>query len=290
MSASPSFLRRFSLTTAMVAAALIAAFYLWDHYMDQPWTRDGRVRAEVVAIAPDESGFVTDVLVRDNQKVQRGDVLFRLDRARFALIQQQGNALVEGRRAVLDQATSDLNRAREAGAAGPGIEKLEQLNTAMQQARAAYDQAIADAALAQINYDRSEVRAPFSGTISNMQLQPGAYVPAGKGVMALIDSGSIYVEGYFEETKLARIHVGDPVSVQLLGEKRQLTGHVESIAGGIEDRDRSSGASLLPAVNPTFSWVRLAQRVPVRVALDPDPGNATLIAGRTATVVVLPKQ
>ncbi len=290
MSSSVPFLRRFSLTTAVVVAALIAAFYLWDHYMDQPWTRDGRVRADVVAIAPDESGFVTDVLVRDNQKVQRGDVLFRLDRSRFALIDQQNAAIVAGRRAALDQATAELNRAREAGAAGPGMEKLEQLDTAMLQARAAYDQAIADAALGQINYDRSEVRAPFNGTISNMQLLPGAYVPAGKGVMALIDSDSIYVEGYFEETKLGRIQVGDPVRVQLLGEKRKLSGHVESIAAGIEDRDRSSGTSLLPQVNPTFSWVRLAQRVPVRVALDPDQDSAALIAGRTATVVVLPKK
>nr|WP_283813144.1 HlyD family efflux transporter periplasmic adaptor subunit [Bradyrhizobium manausense] len=110
---------------------------------------------------------------------------------------------------------------------------------------------------------------------------------AGKGVMALVDSDTLNVEGYFEETKLARIRVGDKVQVRLMGERGTLSGHVESIAAGIEDRDSAEGASLLANVNPTFSWVRLAQRVPVRIALDRVPDNVSLVAGRSATVEVL---
>jgi multidrug resistance efflux pump len=121
-----------------------------------------------------------------------------------------------------------------------------------------------------------------------MDLRPGTYVTAGKGVMALVDTSSLHVDGYFEETKLSRIHVGDPVHIHLMGDAAKLTGHVESVAAGIEDRDRAEGSNLLANVTPTFSWVRLAQRVPVRIALDPVPAGATLVAGRTATVEILP--
>jgi multidrug resistance efflux pump len=109
-------------------------------------------------------------------------------------------------------------------------------------------------------------------------------------VMALVDTDTLRVEGYFEETKLSRIHVGDQVRIRLMGDARPLAGHVESIAAGIEDRDRGQGASLLANVNPTFNWVRLAQRVPVRVALDEISDPARLVAGRSATVEVIDRQ
>jgi multidrug resistance efflux pump len=142
--------------------------------------------------------------------------------------------------------------------------------------------------VAQLNLDRSEVRASVNGIISNMDLRPGTYVAAGKGIMALVDTDSLHVDGYFEETKLPRIHVGDNVTIRLMGDSTRLHGHVESIAAGIEDRDRTAGSNLLANVTPTFSWVRLAQRVPVRVALDNIPETTKLVAGRTATVEVLP--
>ena len=156
-----------------------------------------------------------------------------------------------------------------------------------QQAKAAYDQALADQAVAKLNLERSEVHAPVNGTISNMDLRPGTYVSAGKGVMALVDTDTLHIEGYFEETKLPRIHVGAAARIRLMGEGQPLTGDVESIAAGIEDRDRTDGASLLANVNPTFNWVRLAQRVPVRIALDKVPGQTELVAGRSATVEVV---
>lgn len=281
-------LRRFALTGIAVVAAVVVGYRLWTYYMDDPWTRDGRVRADIVAIAPDVSGLVTDVLVHDNQIVKRGDVLFRIDRARFALALQQADAAVEGRDALLDQATKDLQRYRGLTTDAVSQQKQEQVLAAQLQAKAAYDQAVADRAVAQLNLDRSEVRASVNGTITNMDLRPGAYVAAGKGVMALVDSDTLRVEGYFEETKLPRIHVGDAVMIRLMGDKVRLKGHVESIAAGIEDRDRSAGSSLLANVNPTFNWVRLAQRVPVRIKLDDVPADTVLVSGRTATVEVRP--
>jgi RND family efflux transporter MFP subunit len=283
------FIRRFAVTILMVVAAVAVGRYLWVYYMDAPWTRDGRVRADVVTIAPDVSGFATEILVKDNQKVKRGDVILRIDRARFALALQQANAVVAGRHAMFDAADADLKRYRDLSTAAISQQKQEQVLAAQLQAKASYDQAVADQALAQLNLDRSEVHAPVDGTISNMDIRPGTYVSAGKGIMALVDSASLHVDGYFEETKLPRIHVGDAVQIHLMGDSTKLTGHVESIAAGIEDRDRTEGSNLLANVTPTFSWVRLAQRVPVRIALDAIPDGATLVAGRTATVEILPK-
>jgi RND family efflux transporter MFP subunit len=275
------------LTAVVVVAALAVGRALWVYYMESPWTRDGRVRADVVQVAPDVSGFVTEVLVKDNQKVRRGDVLFRIDRARFAFALQQADASVAGHKATLDQANADLKRYSALTTDAVSQQRQEQVLATQLQAKAGYDQAVADRGVAQLNLDRSDVRASVNGTISNMDLRPGAYVAAGKGVMALVDTDTVHVEGYFEETKLARIRVGDKVRIRLMGEKGELTGHVESIAAGIEDRDRAAGASLLANVNPTFSWVRLAQRVPVRIALDSVPDKVALVAGRSATVEVM---
>ena len=281
---------RFGLTAIAVAAAVFVGQHLWAYYMDAPWTRDGHVRADVVQVAPDVSGFVTDVLVHDNQRVRLGDVIFRIDRDRFALALQQADAAVAGRRASLDEANADLKRYRALSTDAVSQQKQEQVLATQQQAQAAYDQAVADRAVAQLNLDRSEVRASVNGTITNMDLRPGTYVTAGKGVMALVDEDTLRVEGYFEETKLPRIHVGDPVRIRLMGDTGTLTGHVQSIAAGIEDRDRAEGSNLLANVNPTFNWVRLAQRVPVRIALDGKPDPTRLVAGRSATVEVMGRQ
>ena len=281
-------LRRFALTGIAAAAALWVGYRLWDYYMDEPWTRDGHVRAEVVPVAPDVSGFVTDVLVKDNQKVKRGDILFRIDPARYEIALKLADAVVGGRRALLEQANADLKRY---SALTPDVvvskQRLDQVVATQGAAKAAFDQAVADQALAKLNLERSDVRASVNGTVSNMDLRPGTYLSPGKGVMALVDTETLHVEGYFEETKLSRIHVGDPVNVRLMGSTDLLNGCVESIEAGIQDRDRGDGASLLANVNPTFNWVRLAQRVPVRIKLERIPAEGDLVVGRTATVEVL---
>ena len=277
---------RVAVTLTMVILAAVVGLALWDYYLDAPWTRDGRVRADVVAVAPDVSGLVSEVMVKDNQTVRRGDVLFRIDPERFALALRQAEAVVAGKKAQAEQTEADYQRYSKLSDAAVTEQKLELARATAQEAKAGYDQAVADRDVAKLNLARTEVRASVNGQITNMNLQPGNYVTVGRGIMALIDEDTLRVEGYFEENKLPRIHVGDKATIRLMGEKSVLSGHVESIAGGIEDRERSSGANLLANVNPTFSWVRLAQRIPVRIAIDKPRGSLVLVSGRTATVQI----
>ncbi|ADH90515.1 secretion protein HlyD family protein [Ancylobacter novellus DSM 506] len=276
---------RVGITLLVLLAAVSAGHELWAHYMDEPWTRDAKVRADIVGVAPDVSGFVSEVLVRDNQAVKQGDVLFRIDRARFAIALEQAEAAVEGRKATLEQARRDRERYEQLKDV-VSQQKTEQARMQEAEAAMAHRQALADRDLARLNLERSEVKASVNGTITNLSLRPGDYITAGTPEMALVDTDSLRIEGYFEETKLARISVGAPVTIRLMGQPAALEGHVESIAAGIEDRERTVGNGLLANINPTFNWVRLAQRVPVRIALDNVPDDARLVAGLTATVVV----
>lgn len=283
-----SFFARFgqpALTLIVVAIALFAGRALWIHYQVEPWTPDGRVRADIVQIAPDVSGIVTELAVSNDQQVKQGELLFQIDRERYALALREAEAALVSQRARLAQFKREAARNKSLGAL-VAQEMLEQSTAKVEEAEAALAQAITSRDLAALNLERTRILAPTSGTLSDLTLRVGNYVSAGKPVLALIDAESFRVEGYFEETKLQRIAIGQVAQVKLMGSDRLLKGHVQSIAVGIEDRDRASGSNLLPNVNPTFSWVRLAQRVPVRIALD-DPHDPALVAGRTATVTIL---
>jgi multidrug resistance efflux pump len=277
---------RVVVTALVVVGAFVALRYLWDRYELDPWTRDGRVRADVVQIAPDVSGLVTDVLVHDNQTVKKGQALFVIDQPRFALALRQSEAAVASAQAQVDEAALEDKRNHNLGNL-VSTELLQQGGTKLAQAQAALAQAIVAHDTAKLNMDRTTVLASVNGYITNFELRPGNYATAGRPMFALVDSDSLHIDGYFEETKLPRIHLGDRVSVRLMGESQLLYGRVESIAGGIEDRERGPSSNLLSNVNPTFNWVRLAQRVPVRIQLDKLPPDVRLIAGRTATVSVL---
>lgn len=277
---------RIAITMSAVALALIVGLALWNYYMNAPWTRDGRVRADVVAVAPDVSGLVTEVLVHDNQDVKKGDVLFRVDPDRYEIALRQAEAAVEGKTAATEQLSADYKRYSNLSENAVSQQKVEVARSADLQAQADLKHAIADRDLAKLNLERSAVKAQINGRIANMNLRPGAYVTVGRGVLALIDTDTLRVEGYFEETKLPRIHLGDAATVRLMGEDHILKGHVEGIAGGIEDRERSDGSNLLANVNPTFAWVRLAQRIPIRIKLEKVPDDLKLIVGRTATVSI----
>jgi multidrug resistance efflux pump len=276
---------RMVVTLAFVALALVAGWFLWQHYEVEPWTRDGRVRANVVQVAPDVTGQVIAVHVGDNQPVAAGQLLFEIDRARFDLALRQAEAAEQAARAALAQVIREVRRnAQLRGLVAQEVR--EQSQARLEQTQASVAQAMVNRDAAKLNLERTRVVAAVDGFVTNLDLQRGDYVAVARPVMALIDSKSFYVEGYFEETKLPRIHVGDPVTVTLMGEKQPLTGHVESFAEGIAERDRGTGSNLLPDVNPTFNWVRLAQRIPVRVALDRVPAGIRLVAGQTATVEV----
>lgn len=272
-------------TLVAVVAAVVVLRHLWDYYTAAPWTRDGHVRADIVQIAPDVSGLVTRVLVRDNQPVRRGEVLFEIDRDRYALALQQATANAAALRATLAQARRESARNRSLDGLVAG-EVAEQGRARVEQAEAALTQADASVRLARLNLERTRVLSPADGYLNDRLPRLGDYVSTGRPVLSMVDAASFHVEGYFEETKLHRIRIGSPVDVHIMGEPRHLRGHVQSIAAGIEDRDRSAGSNLLPNVNPTFNWVRLAQRVPVRITLDAVPADVRLVSGRTATVSV----
>jgi multidrug resistance efflux pump len=276
---------RLLVTFAMLAAATWAGLRLWDHYELEPWTRDGRVRANVVQIASDVSGLVTAVPIQDNQPVAAGALLFEVDRARYTLARRQAESALGATKVALTQAQRE--NARNNGLGDLISQELrEQTATRVEAAEANVAQAAVALDAAKLNLERAQVRAPTDGLVTNLDMRTGSYAMAGRPALALVDANSFYVEGYFEETKLPRIHVGDRVRVTPMGGTR-VEGHVESIAAGIADRDRTTGTNLLPSVNPTFNWVRLAQRIPVRVKLDPLPVGTRLVAGQTVTVQVI---
>ena len=279
-------LARVAVTVSLLAVAIVAGRLLWNHYQLEPTTRDGRIRADIVQIAPDVSGIVTQVDLVNDQVVRKGQPLFYIDRDRYVLALRQAQARLRAQQAILAQARREDARNRGLGIL-VAAEVTEQSDARVAQAEAALAEAMAARDAARLNLDRTVVVAPTDGTLSDLALRVGDYVTAGKPVLALIDSASFRVEGYFEETKLQRIRIGQPVTVRVMGEATVLTGHVQSMAAAIEDRDRAASSNMLPNVNPTFSWVRLAQRVPVRVSLDAVPGGVRLIAGRTASVSVV---
>ena len=279
-----------SITTLLVILATLGGIYLlWLRYQVAPVTRDGKVRADMVPIAADVSGLVTEIRVHDNQVVKKGDVLFTIDQPRYRLALQQAEANVASQKVALAQAIREDRRNR----AMPEViaaEVIEQGRARVETLRAGIGQAVAVRDLARFNLERTFVRAPVGGTASNMTLQPGVYLTAGKPAFALVYDASLRVEGYFEETKLPAIRVGDRASVYLMGIADEVEGHVQSIAGGVEDRERAGADGQLANVNPSFTWVRLAQRIPVRIAIDKIPRNVRMIPGQTVTVIVHPRK
>jgi len=280
-------LGRYALTLSAVAVATLLAFMVWKHYAQTPWTRDGRVRADVVQIAPDISGPVSSVAVRDNQWVNRGDVLYAIDPHWLKLSVLSAQADVEAKRHELLM-RQDAARRRAQIKGMISSEDIQQTRSAASVAAANYQGALAALELAQLNLSHAVVRSPVAGYVTHLRLRPGNYATAGETKVAIIDAQSFWVVGYFEETKLRHIHVGNTAQISLMGFDPIITGHVESIGRGIGDSNDETGGLGLPEVNPTFNWVRLAQRVPVRIQLDALPEGIVLVAGLSASVSIMP--
>lgn len=319
---------RLGTTLAVVLVAAVLAWVLWSHYMYSPWTRDARVRAMVVDVAPDVPGRVTRVAVRDNQRVKKGDLLFQIDPTRFRNAVRQAQANLDAAEAAAQAAGASLsathasaeaaratyamrhaeaerrqkmgnvisqearsNAAAVAAAAHAQWEAARaghgKAGAARAQALAAVEQAQAALSLARLNLKRTRVRAPMDGYVTNLDVYAGDYVQTGQARMALIGSDSFWIYGYFEETKLPGVHVGETVDIRLMNGVH-CKGRVQSIAHGIADNENAGDGGLLAKVKPTFNWVRLAQRIPVRIGIDPGslPEGAHLVAGMTATVVL----
>lgn len=280
---------RLLVTALILALACFAVVGLWQHYMVAPWTRDGQVRVQVANIAPQVSGPIVDLRVADNQFVHKGDILYVIDKADYQVALDSAEADVASKKADLDVKAAQAKRREALTTLSTSEEEKQTYIGASAVAKAAYQEALAALERAKLNLSRTEVRAPVNGYVTNLLLRLGDYANTGSPNIAVIDSDSFWVAGYFEETKMGSFAVGDPATVELMGYDGTIKGHVESITRGISAANAAVSTQGLPSVEAVYTWVRLAQRIPVRIAIDHVPAGITLAAGMTATVIITPK-
>ena len=275
-------------TISVAAISIAASVLLWQTYQGKPWTRDGTVRAYVVTVAPQIAGEVTELAVGDNQFVHKGDLLMKIDPRDYQVAVDFGKAAVDQAQADYDNKKKEAERRLKLTDLVATPEEQQTYVASANIALAAIEQRRANLRQAEINLARTEIRSPVNGWVTNLQLRQGDYTATGQAVMSLVDSDSFWIDGYFEETALRQIKEGQPVKAWLLGYREVLQGHVESVARGIVVANAAPGNGGLASVNPIFTWVRLAQRVPVRVQIDHVPADVRLVVGMTATVEVEP--
>ena len=272
-------------TLLVLALAIWIGRTLWEHYMNTPWTRDGRVRADIINVAADVNGYVVGVPVKDNQLVKKGDVLLEIDPEHYEIVVKQAQSLVASRKATWEMRKVNAHRRADMDSLVISRENRDDASNIADSALADYQHALAQLDAAQLNLKRTKVLATVDGYVTNLNVHRGDYARVGDPKMAVIDKDSFWVYGFFEETKLPHIRVGDKADLQMMSGE-VLKGHVESISRGIYDRDNPESRELVADVNPTFNWVRLAQRVPVRIHIDEIPDGFLLAAGTTCTVIV----
>lgn len=277
---------RISVTLVLLACAGVAMVAIWNNYLTAPWTRDGQVQANIVNLAPQVSGQVMAVHVVDNQAVHKGDLLYEIEAVDYQVAVAVAEATTESRAADLRLRQTQIKRRMELTNLSTSEEEVQTYQSNAAVAAAAYALSIAQLNQAKIDLGRTKVLSPVNGFVTNLLLRTGDYATKGTRNLSLVDSDSFWIAGYFEETKLSGIHVGDKALAALMGFKRPVIGHVDSIARGINSPDSAPGSLGLASVNPVFTWVRLAQRIPVRIHIDQVPDGLVLAAGMTATITV----
>ncbi|ANC41933.1 HlyD family secretion protein [Hafnia alvei] len=278
-------LRYFS-TVIVCAIAITAGWWAWNYYMQSPWTRDGKVRAELVNITPEVSGKIIKVNISDNQQVKQGDLLFALDPTPFEIALSNANAAMAKAESDLAKANHEATRRGNLPRNVISAEDLDEAQLNAQAMKANYKSAQSNLEQAQWNLHHTNIYAPVSGFITNLQTRVGNYASIGSPLVALIDINSFYVMGYFEETKLKHINIGNNVDITLYNGNIPLQGRVESIGRAIYDQSVESSDNMLLNVKPNVPWVRLAQRVPIRIKLENVPKDVLLVAGTTCTISV----
>jgi RND family efflux transporter MFP subunit len=277
------------ITLGTVAVATLFAWAMWQAYMVAPWTRDGTVRAYVVTMAPEVAGRIVKLSVADNQLVRKGDVLFEIDPADYRIALEQAQAQAERDGAALDYARANESRqARLAKDGWASTEVYQQTTSTLHQSEGVVALDKAAIAKAQLDLGRTVIRSPVNGYVTNLLAQLGDYATVGQKLISIVDTDSFWVDGYFEETSLGKIREGDSASVKLMGYSDLIRGHVGGVARGINVPNAQPDQAGLASVNPIFTWVRLAQRVPVRIHIDQVPDGVRLVAGMTATVQIDP--
>ena len=289
VAAPPRRKRRFVpllLTVVTAALAVWLGTAAWDVYMGAPWTRDGTVRAYVVTMAPEVAGRIVNLPVADNQFVRKGDLLMVIDPTDYKIAVNLAEAAVSQAEANADNTQRESQRRQALTTLAVTVEDKQTYASNAVAAQAQLHQATARLDQARVNLQRSEIRSPVDGWVTNLLARQGDYATAGQNLISMTDANSFWLDGYFEETSLGRIHVGDPAEVKLMGYPQIVRGHVQSIARAINVANAQPNAQGVATVNPIFTWVRLAQRVPVRIQIDKVPDGVVLVAGMTATIQI----
>ncbi len=273
-------------TLIVLALALIAGWLIWNYYMQSPWTRDGKVRAEQIGITPQVSGTISKLMVKDNQFVKAGTTLFQIDDTPFRITVLNAQAQLAKAQSDLAKAANEASRRHHLSGNYISAEDMDSADLNVKAMQATVKAAQATLEQANWQLEQTTVRAPVDGWITNLSTRTGSYAISGNPVFALVDSHSFYVVGYFEETKLRHIKPGNSATVTLYSSHTRLTGKVESIGRAIYDQSVETDSGLVADIKPNVPWVRLAQRVPVRIALTDIPGDITLVSGTTCTVSI----
>lgn len=276
---------RYAITLLLVIIAVVIIFRAWVFYTESPWTRDARFAADVVAISPDVTGLITEVPVHDNQLVKKGDTLFVVDRPRYQKALDQAQADVEYYQALVSEKRREAGRRNQLGTTAMSREAIEQANNDLQTSEHQLAKSVATRDLAKIDLERTTVTAPSDGWVTNLNVYQGEFITRGSVAVALVQQHSFYVLAYLEETKLHGVERGFRAEVTPLGSNIVLRGTVDSVAAGVTNSSSSVDNKGMATVDSNLEWVRLAQRVPVRIRLDEQPGNR-FPAGTTATVVI----
>jgi multidrug resistance efflux pump len=276
-------------TVGTVALAALLAWAMWETYMDTPWTRDGQVRAYVVTMAPEVAGRIVELPIADNQFVHKGDLLMTIDPTDFRIAVSLAEAAVQRAQANAKNLETEAKRREELTTLSTSIEEKQTYESNALVAQASYQQAVSNLDQARVNLERTRIRAPVDGYVTNLLTQIGDFATVGQKIIAVVDAGSFWVDGYFEETSLGKIQEGDPATIKLMGYSQVIDGHVGSVSRGINVPNARPDQAGLASVNPIFTWVRLAQRVPVRIQIDRVPHGLRLVAGITATVQIDPR-
>jgi multidrug resistance efflux pump len=277
------------ITLVAIAAAGALGWGMWNAYMGAPWTRDGTVRAYVVTMAPQVAGYIVELPVADNQFVHKGDLLMVIDPTNFKIAVSLAEAAVTQAQVNAQNAERESKRRQELTSLAVTVEEKQTFESTALASQAQLQQAQANLEQARVNLERTQIRSPVNGYVTNLLAQLGDYANIGQNLISLVDGDSFWVDGYFEETNLEPIQVGDPASIKLMGYSQIVRGHVGSIARGINVANAQPNGQGLANVNPIFTWVRLAQRIPVRIHIDQVPDGVVLAAGMTATVQIDPR-
>ena len=250
-------------TVALLGLAIWAAVSLYHRYLQNPWTRDGQVRANVVGIAP---GFPARSSAWGSGTISRhqGDLLFEIDPADFQA--QVDVAAGQVQRPPKRTLTQQTQNPRQTELYRTRVNALQDLKRSGQLSGG-------PAQLGSANWNwptkpqLHQGRGSGGGYVTNMNTSPGTYVTAGNQLMALVDTSSFWIAGYFKETQLPHIQVGQKARITLMGQEvNPFQAVVRSVGWGISWRmARAARHALLPAVDQTIDWVRLPQRFPVRL-------------------------